>query len=313
MQKVIYNSYTNYIKNNFAERYQKISLDAGFTCPNRDGFKARGGCTYCNNNSFNPFYCNSSKSITQQLNEGIAFFEQKYPNQQYLAYFQAYSNTYAPLNILREKYGEALAHPKISGLIIGTRPDCVSLEIMEYLAELSQKNHLVLEFGIESTSDKTLERINRAQTFAETIEAFELAKKYGIKTGGHIILGLPGESRAEMLEHAKKIAQLPIYFLKIHQLQIIRGTKMAQDYLLNKSEYQLFGMEEYVEFVARFVSFLREDIVIERFTSESPGNLLIAPKWGRLKNYQIVHLIENEMIRQGLFQGKFYNTYGSNS
>ena len=305
MSQKLYNSYTQYIKSTFSERVQKISIDAGFTCPNRDGKKARGGCTYCNNDSFSPFYCSSSKSIYQQLNEGIDFFYKKYPNQHYLAYFQSYSNTYDSLHVLKKKYEEALSHPKVIGLVIGTRPDCVDEKLMEYLSKLSEKYYLVLEFGIESTLDSTLERINRAHNYKETIDAFELAKKYGIKTGGHIILGLPGESHEQMLEHAKKIAELPLNFLKLHQLQILRGTKMASDYMENKSDYKLFNLDEYVEFVAHFMSYLKEDIVLERFTSEAPESLLIAPQWGGFKNFQIVHLIENEMKKKELYQGKF--------
>ncbi len=295
MQEKLYNSYSDYVKRTFKNRVQKISIDAGFSCPNRDGKKGRGGCTYCNNESFNPFYCSPKKSITQQLNEGISFFEKKYPKQDYLAYFQAYSNTYAPLTKLKQEYEEALAHPRIIGLILGTRPDCVDEKLMQYLSQLSQSHYLVLEMGIESTLDRTLERINRGHTFPETIAAFELAKKYNILTGGHLILGLPGESRTDMLNHAQKIAKLPLKFLKLHQLQIIKNTAMAKDFELHPEEYNLFSLEEYVKFIPNFLKRLAYNIIIERFTSESPTDMLIAPKWGRLKNYQIVHLIENEL------------------
>jgi len=301
-----YNSYSDYVKNSFSQRIQKISIDAGFTCPNRDGRRGRGGCTYCNNDTFNPFYCSPEKSVSQQLKEGIAFFETKYPTQEYFAYFQAYSNTYADVKTLEKLYAEALSNPKVKGLIIGTRPDCVDKDIFQLLQDIAKDYYLVLELGIESTIDKTLKRINRGHNFKETIKAFEQAEKYNLQTGGHMILGLPGESRDDMLLHAKNIAKLPINFLKLHQLQIVKKTQMAMDYLQNKEHYQLFGMQEYVEFIPKFISYLPENIVLERFTSESPSDMLIAPKWGRLKNYQIVHLIENELVKQDLWQGKSY-------
>jgi len=301
-----YNDYSSYFKSKFTNRVQKIAIDAGFTCPNRDGTKGVGGCTYCNNNTFNPFYCEPEKSVTQQINEGIAFFEPKYKTQQYLVYFQAYSNTYSKLEHLKKIWNEALAHPKVIGLVIGTRPDCVNDEILDYLGELSKKFYVVLEFGIESTLDRTLEAINRCHTFAESVEAIQKSASRGIETGAHIILGLPGESRDDILEHAARVSNLPLKTLKIHHLQIIKGTKMAKQYKQNPEMFELFSAEEYVEFVVEFIKRLNPRIIVERFISESPSELLIAPKWGGLKNFEMVHRIEKHLQLTNSLQGMDY-------
>lgn len=310
-----YTDYSTFIKNKFGERVQKISLDTGFTCPNRDGTKGFGGCTYCNNNTFNPYYCKPSKSITQQLDEGISFFSKKYPpvsvrtgkTQQYLAYFQAYTNTYADIELVKELYLEAINHPKIIGLVIGTRPDCINAELIQFLADLAKTNYISLEFGVESTINKTLDFINRCHTFEETIAAYELAKNKGLHLGAHLIIGLPGESRDEMLNHAVEISKLPINTLKIHQLQIVKHTMMARQYETNPKLFQLFTSEEYIDFMVEFVSRLRSDIIIERFTSESPAHLLITPKWNGLKNFEITAKIEKRMREKNVWQGKNYD------
>lgn len=273
---------------------QKVTLTAGFTCPTRDGSRGRGGCTYCNVKSFSPAFGIRQKSITEQIDEGIAFFRHKYPSMEYLAYFQSYTNTYDTVEKCIAKYEEALAHPEVKGLIIGTRPDCMPDELLDYLAELAQRTFVLVEYGVESTIDRTLERVQRGHTFAESIDAIERTHQRGILVGAHLILGLPGEDRAELLSHADKLSQLPIATLKIHQLQILRGTLMATDYEQNPQDYHLFTEEEYVELCLDFLGRLREDIVIERFASQSPPEMLLAPRWG-WKNYQITQTIRNAL------------------
>lgn len=301
-----YNDYSTFIKKKFGERVQKISLDTGFTCPNRDGTKGFGGCTYCNNNTFNPYYCKPSKSITQQLNEGIAFFSKKYKTQQYLAYFQAYTNTYADIELVKELYLEAINHPQIIGLVIGTRPDCINEELIHFLAELAKTNYIALEFGVESTLNRTLDFINRCHTFEETKAAYELAKNKNLHLGAHLIIGLPGESKEEMLNHAVELSKLPINTLKIHQLQVVKHTMMAQQLKTEPHLFNLFKLDDYIEFICDFVALLRPDIIIERFISESPAHLLIAPKWNGVKNFEIVSKVENRLKEKNLWQGKHY-------
>tara|TARA_R110001592_G_scaffold78594_2_gene235543 strand:+ start:242 stop:1180 length:939 start_codon:yes stop_codon:yes gene_type:complete len=303
-----YNDYSSFIKNNFGERVQKISLDTGFTCPNRDGTKGIGGCTYCNNNTFNPAYCKPQKSITQQLNEGISFFSAKYKTQKYLAYFQAYTNTYADINLVKELYLEAINHPEVLGLVIGTRPDCINEDLVTFLADLAKNNFISLEFGVESTLDSTLELVNRCHTFSETKAAYELARNKGIHLGAHMIIGLPRETKEDILNHAKELSKLPINTLKLHQLQIVKHTMMALQLKENPDMFNLYNAEEYIDLITDFVTLLRPDIIIERFISESPAHLLIAPKWNGLKNFEIVAKIEKELVAKKLWQGKLYHS-----
>lgn len=301
-----YNDFGSFIKAHFHERVQKISVDTGFTCPNRDGTKGVGGCTYCNNNSFNPNYCKPEKSITEQLNQGIDFFMHKSKTTKFLAYFQAYTNTYADIELVKELYLEALNHPRIVGLVIGTRPDCVDEDLLSFLAELAKTNFVSLEFGIESTENKTLERVNRCHTYEETVEAYALSKDKGIFLGAHLILGLPGESRAQFLHHASEVSKLPIHSLKLHHLQIVKYTMMAVEYKHQPDKFRLFELAEYLDLIVDFVALLRPDIIIERFISESPANLLIAPKWGGLKNFEVVAMIDKKLTEKNLWQGKYY-------
>ena len=291
---MFYKDYSHWIREQFPFRVQKISVDAAFSCPNRDGRLSLGGCTFCDNKTFNPSYCDRGKSITQQLEEGKAFFAKKYPGMKYLAYFQAYSNTYAPLEELKRKYEEALAVDDVVGLVIGTRPDCVSDEALDYLQQLNQRTFLIVEYGIESANDNTLRRINRGHTFDCSRQAIIKAHQRGIITCGHIILGLPGEDEEEMLHQASTISQLPLDILKLHQLQIIKGTPLAKEY--EAHPFHVFSAEEYVNLVIRYVSKLRNDLVLERFVSQSPPNMVIAPKWG-LKNHEFTDLL-NKRIRE---------------
>lgn len=291
---MFYKDYSHWIREQFPFRVQKISVDAAFSCPNRDGRLSLGGCTFCDNKTFNPSYCDRGKSITQQLEEGKAFFAKKYPEMKYLAYFQAYSNTYAPLEELKRKYEEALAVDDVVGLVIGTRPDCVSDEALDYLQQLNQRTFLIVEYGIESANDNTLRRINRGHTFDCSRQAIIKAHQRGIITCGHIILGLPGEDEEEMLHQASTISQLPLDIIKLHQLQIIKGTPLAKEY--EAHPFHVFSAEEYVNLVIRYVSQLRNDLVLERFVSQSPPNMVIAPKWG-LKNHEFTDLL-NKRIRE---------------
>ena len=285
-----YNDFGTWLRKRFPDfRVQKISIDAGFTCPNRDGRISTGGCTYCDNRTFNPSYCDRRKSIREQLREGKRFFNRKYSNMKYLAYFQAFTNTYRSVDLLKKLYEEALQEEDIVGLVIGTRPDCISTPLLDYLEQLSRQTFLIVEYGIESANNDTLRRINRGHTFECSKKAVEMTAERGILTGGHIILGLPGEDREESLRQAPVISSLPLNILKIHQMQIIKGTRLAEEYLQNP--FPLYTVEEYVRLIADYISLLRKDLVLERFVSQSPPELLIAPRWG-LKNYQFVHLLE---------------------
>ena len=298
-----YNDFSSFIKKRFSGRVQKISLDTGFTCPNRDGTKGVGGCTYCNNNTFNPDYCKPDKPITQQLDEGISIFFTKYKTQRYLAYFQAYTNTYADIELVKQLYKEAIAHPKVVGLVIGTRPDCINEELIDFLSDLSKDYFISLEFGVESTLDRTLKDVNRCHTYQETVEAYELAKNKGLHLGAHMIIGLPGESKYNILNHAVELSKLPINTLKLHHLQVVKHTMMAIQYKENPEHFSFYTADEYVDLITDFVALLRPDIIIERFISQSPHHLLIAPKWN-LKNFEIVAKIDKKLTEKNLWQGK---------
>lgn len=302
---VRYNEYGTWLKNQLGCKVQKISLNAGFTCPNRDGTVGVGGCTYCNNQTFNPAYCKTEKSIIQQLEEGKQFFSKKYPEMKYLAYFQAYTNTYASVSEIKQKYEEALKVKDVIGLVIGTRPDCMPDELLDYLEELNRRVFLVVEYGIESVYDKTLVRINRGHTHSSTVDAINRTTSRGIKTGGHIILGLPGESRQEILEEAEILSTLPLTTLKLHQLQLIKGTRMADEYDECPSDFHLFNVDEYIDLVIDFVERLNPAIVLERFVSQSPASLLAIPGWG-LKNYEFVDKVRKRMNERNSMQGRLY-------
>lgn len=284
---------------------QKVSIDAGFTCPNRDGTRGRGGCTYCNNKTFKPSYCDLKKSVSVQVEEGIQFFAKKYSSMKFLAYFQAYTSTYAPLEELKLLYEEALQHPKIVGLVISTRPDAVDASLLDYLAELSRKMYVMVEFGLESHLDKTLETINRGHSFAESVWALEQTAIREINNCAHLILGLPGENRNDWLEQARVISQLPVDNLKLHQLQIHRKTLLERQYERNPEKFPMFTVEEYMELVVDYLELLNPKIVVERFVSQAPDEMLIAPKWG-LKNFEFVAKVEKRLAERDTWQGRLF-------
>ena len=305
-EQPLYNEFPQFLRRYFPYKVQKISLNAGFTCPNRDGTKGQGGCTYCNNQTFNPEYCRTEKTVSVQLEEGKQFFAHKYPSMKYLAYFQAYTNTYAELESLKRKYEEALSVDGVVGLVIGTRPDCMPEDLLRYLETLSRQTFLLVEYGIETTCDETLRRINRGHTYAATVEAVQRTAGCGILTGGHVILGLPGESHDAIVAQAGVLSELPLTTLKMHQLQLIRGTRMAHEYEQNPSDFHLFNdVNEYIDLVIDYVEHLRPDLVVERFVSQSPRELLIAPDWG-LKNYEFTARVQKRMKERGAYQGNRY-------
>jgi radical SAM protein (TIGR01212 family) len=302
-----FNAYANYFRNIYGARVQKVSIDAGFSCPNRDGTKGSGGCTFCDNEAFNPSYCISSKSVFRQINEGIEFHKWRYKEAvSYLAYFQAYTNTYASLDKLAGIYEEALSHPEIIGIIIGTRPDCIDAEKLNYFRELSKRCYLTVEYGVETCYNKTLLRINRGHTFEESVSAIEETASRGINTGAHIIFGLPGETREEMFNQADIISKLPLKTIKFHQLQIIKGTIMEKEFVENPDDFELFSWEEYLEFFVRFLEKLNPAFVVERFTGESPPRFLNHLTWGKLRADQIVDLIEKRLDALDTWQGRLY-------
>ena len=298
-----FNDYSSFIKNKFGGRVQKISVNVGLSCPNRDGTKGTGGCIYCDNTAFTPAYCNAADNITEQLRKGREFFSRKYPDMRYIAYFQSYTNTYAPVETLEALYREAVSDG-IAGLIIGTRPDCINNELLDMLARINQIVPVAVELGMESTADRTLELINRHHTWADSVKAAEMCASHGLQTGAHLILGLPGETEADFLEHAKRISALPLKTLKLHQLQIISGTPLAAICQKNPDFVRTFTLNDYIATVVRFLEHLSPDIVVERFVSVSPAEKVIAPRWNRMKNFEIVALIDKELERQETWQGR---------
>ena len=318
-----YNSFVGYFKRKYGERLQKIVLDAGFTCPNRDGKVGRGGCTYCDNAAFHPSYSTSGKSLHQQLDEGIEFHKVRYrTTEHYLAYFQSFSNTYAPLDRLRELYEEALSHPDVVGIVIGTRPDCVDVEKLDYLADLNQGRVLkdwtrtlsgdgtrtapivIVEYGIESCYDSTLERINRGHDFETACKAVKMTAERGIDVGAHFILGLPGETRQMMLDACSLINDLPLRSVKFHQLQIVKGTQMEKEYAQVPQDFERFSLEEYLDFFVEMLERLRPDLFIERFVGEVPPRFVNETPWGLIRNVELLRLLEARLMEKDSWQGK---------
>lgn len=305
-----FNSYAAYFKRTFGSRMQKVTINAGFSCPNRDGKLSTGGCTFCRNDAFTPSYCQSEKSITQQIDEGIEFHRRRYRTaQRYLAYFQSFSNTYAPLERLRECYDEALAHPDIAGIVVGTRPDCIDEEKLDYFAELAKRKYVIIEYGVESCYDITLKRINRGHDFATAERAIKLTAERGIHCGAHFILGLPGESDEMLIEQVEKINSLPLTTIKFHQLQLFKDTPMAREYDLHPEEFRFWTVEEYIGLFVEIVRRLRPDIVIERFAGEAPPRYHHLEGWGLVRNETLLMMLDKELERKNVHQGDIFNIF----
>ncbi len=302
-----FNSYTEHIRKEFGGRVQKVVVDAGFTCPNRDGFKGMGGCTYCDNNAFNPSYCHPREHLHTQISKGISFHEVRYRRaQKYLVYFQPFSNTYAPLQVLQDLYEEALAYPGVTGIVLGTRPDCIDDEKLEYLRQLSERTFVQVEYGIESCYNDTLKRINRGHDFECSAAVIQKTAAMGIRTGAHLIFGLPGESTGMMLDMAGIISRLPLHSIKFHQLQIVRGTPMEQEYLNHPEDFVQFSLDEYIAFIIRFIERLSQSIVIERFSGEVPPRYLHHSSWQLIRYDEVLRMIEAEMASLDTWQGRHY-------
>lgn len=302
-----FNSYSGYFRRLLGARVQKVAINAGFGCPNRDGSVGRGGCTFCNNEAFTPSYCTPEKSITQQIDEGIEFHRNRYREAgRYLAYFQSYSNTYAPLPRLREVYDRALAHPDIAGIIVGTRPDCVDEAKLDYFAALSRDKYVAIEYGVESTYDSTLLAINRGHDFECARRAIEMTSERGIHCGAHFILGLPGESEHMMLSQTDTINSLPVDTVKFHQLQIFRNTAMERHYSEHPQCYKFWNVDEYIDFFIDILRRLRPDIVLERFAGEAPPRYHAGPCWGLLRNEHLWSMLDKRLSQTGHYQGELY-------
>ncbi len=292
----------------YGGRVQKVSLNAGFTCPNRDGTLGSSGCTFCNNEGFTPSYCKPEKGITRQLDEGLGFLKKRYRRPaKFVAYFQAFSNTYAPLDRLRSLYEEALAHPEISGLVIATRPDCVDKERLDYMAGLAEKYIMKVEYGLESCHDDILLTIRRGHRFADSIKAVEATAARDIPTGAHLVFGLPGETRERMLGQVHQINALPLDSVKLHQLQIVKGTAMAQEYKANPEKFHLFGLDEYLDLVMAFLERLRPDMAVERISGEVPPPHNLGRPWGGLRTDQVLRRLEKRMEEKETWQGRLFS------
>lgn len=301
-----YLDFSEYLRKTFSTKVQKISLNAYLSCPNRDGKDGlKGGCTYCNNRSFSPGYTQERHSISQQLREGIEFFSRKYPTMKYIAYFQSYTNTYGDTGKLIDLYEEALMDPNVVGLFVGTRPDCISEELLDYFEQLSKQTTIFLEYGIESTKEETLRLIRRGHTYQDSVDAIIATASHGIPCGAHLIIGLPGESEEDFIHHIHRLNALPITYLKLHQLQIIKGTALGREYLEDPEKIPLFSLDDYLATTAKLLRALRPDIYVDRFTSQSPKNLLIAPKWD-IKNYVFTDKLIALMNQNGYHQGDLY-------
>ena len=300
-----FNSYKRFLEERFGGRMQKLTLNAGFTCPNRDGSIGVGGCTYCVNDAFNPSYCDVRKSVRQQLDEGIEFHQNRYRRADgYFAYFQAYSNTYASLETMDELYRPALEHPQVKGIVVGTRPDCIDEQKLEYFARLQERMFVSIEYGVESCFDQTLRRINRGHTFKQAEDAFALTKQYGIHCVGHFMYGLPGETPEMWLSSVRQINALPMNGIKFHQLQLIRDTKMEQEYYQKPSDFHLFTIETYVPFIVDITERLNPFFVIERFAGEVPPRFLRENTWGLTRYDVVLQNIEKVMEQRDTWQGK---------
>lgn len=298
-----YHSYNTYLKKKYGERVQKVTVDAGFTCPNRDGTVASGGCIYCNNESFNPGYNDPTKSVRQQIDEGTEFLRRRYNVDKFMVYFQPYSNTYASLDKLKQLYEEALSAAGIIGLTIGTRPDCIDEEKLDYLESLAKTCDITIEYGLESIYDDSLKKINRGHDYQCYLDAIEMTKNRGIKICTHIILGFPWENREQWMYEAEVLSEIAFDFLKIHQLHIVKNTVLERNHVRNP--YRLFTLAEYVDTVVSFLEKLNPEIIIQRLAGEAPKKMLVAPKWGK-RNSEVITFITNELEKRNTWQGKKY-------
>lgn len=300
-----YNSYAAYFRRLFGSRMQKVAVNAGFTCPNRDGKVSTGGCTFCNNSAFTPSYCIPTKSVAQQIEEGIEFHRRRYRTaSRYLAYFQSFSNTYAPLEILQDVYNQALDNPLVAGIVVGTRPDCIDEQKLDYFASLARTHYVALEYGIESTDDAVLASINRGHDYATAVRAVEMTAERGIHCGAHFILGLPGQSDEDLIAQTDKINALPLTTVKFHQLQVFRGTTMAEQYDNNPEQFRFWTVDEYIELFSEILSRLRPDIVVERFASEAPPRYHYGRNWGLVRNETLWTMLEKRLLEKNIYQGK---------
>jgi len=303
-----FNSYVGYFREKYGSRLQKIVVDAGFTCPNRDGTITTGGCTYCNNDAFHPSYSTPDKDILLQIEEGIEFHKKRYRTAEgYLAYFQPYSNTFANIETLRSRYMEALSHPSVAGIVIGTRPDCIDENKLELLSQISNDHIVIIEYGIESIHDKTLERINRGHTYEDAVKAIEMTAKKGIHQGAHFIFGLPGESREDMMAYAGEINRLPVNSVKFHQLQIVNGTKMEHEFEERPQDFLQMSLVEYIDFFVDFLEQLRPNVFIERFAGELPPRFIKTNPWGFIRNVELLRLLEKRLDERETFQSRLYS------
>lgn len=302
IDNVGYCDYGDFLRRYFDCKVQKIAIDAGFACPNRDGTKGVGGCIYCNNQSFNPAYCQTKITVAEQIARGKEFFARKYPEMKYLAYFQAYTNTYAQLSTLKELYEEALRQSDVLGIIIATRPDCMPDELLAYLSELSKTHFVMVEYGVETSHDATLKLINRGHTWHDVEDAVTRTAEAGVLCGAHLILGLPGEDMEHFIATAKRISALPLHTVKMHQLQVIRGTRLAKMWADGEVVLKDWSADEYIDVCIEVLKHLRSDLAVERFVSQSPADLLICPRWG-LKNYEFTNRLNNKIKAQRIRQG----------
>lgn len=301
-----YAAYNDWVHGQYGGRVQKVSVAAGFTCPNRDGTLGTGGCTFCNNAGFTPAYLDKRESIADQIDRGLGFLRQRYPTtRRYIAYFQAYTNTYGEFARLRAVYEEALRHPEIDGLAIGTRPDCLPDEVLDYLADLARDKFIELELGVESTCDEALRKVNRGHDFQASAEAVERAAARGLFVTAHLMFGLPGESREQMLTGATRLSALPIKALKLHQLQLVRGTPLAREWQADSSCLSLFDEHEYLELLADFVERLSPRILLQRLGSEVPPQLKLAPRW-EIRLSELSPRLSALLEQRGAWQGYRY-------
>lgn len=315
-----YNTFVGYYKRVYGERLQKLVIDAGFTCPNRDGTVGYGGCSFCDNAAFHPSYSTAGKSIAAQIDEGIEFHQVRYRNtRHYLAYFQSYSNTYAPLPRLKELYLEALSHPHIVGIVIGTRPDCIDEEKLDWLAELKAGRALPdwrrdgfgspvvkVEYGIESCYDATLLRVGRGHDVAAAERAVRLSAERSLDPGAHFILGLPGESRSMLVDQCSFISSMPLHSVKFHQLQLVKGTRIEKEYAAVPHDFLRLDLSEYLDLVVDILERLRPDLYIERVAGEVPPRFVNETQWGLIRNFQILHLLDDRLSARGTWQGRLF-------